>query len=609
MTYPPQLLAYAIARHLLGNELATMEVLAALHLLAGFVAMRLLCRRLGMSAFTGNFAALAFVFAGCILIMGRSWHYFVANAVWLPLLGLAIQRFREGPVGWKWIGGVGLVLGLAYHAGFPQIVAILGMFLVIGLGVVTIAERIPLRRALAIAPALLLGIGLAAPLLWHHLQMTGGHERFVPTELGIYTELQGAFLPYPLAQAELPTHWGSFAVERMGHFYFFGGLFALLFALQAFAFWVCWPDRRAWSRSWWVPCGVVALLLVLGEPAYLWQGLAELPLAKFFLRYSFRFYPWLAFCAVLSGGLILDRILAIAPRRIYELTLGAVMLGILAYHLAMCQPSFYTYGFGPYPEMPQDFETVFHPYADKQFIGPKNSRRIASWAQLRSVSPDYYLSLPLNLPHYYQVPSIFGYDPIVEGQPRMAEVSRRLRDDPASACKAYGVGWHLFSYSESPVLSPNARFWKMEKEVNSEVAYRHLPRGELQLLAECEGTKLMELPGVDPLAFVNSQPTRPLAMQLSCRGVDIDVAELPSGTPVTINFLWHPRMRIMLDGQALPADADDWQRITTSLPSTGAVLSLRFEPPWFESCAIGASVCAFALALAWLALRFRERIG
>ena len=31
-TYPPQGLSYAIARHLLGNEFATMEVFAALHL-------------------------------------------------------------------------------------------------------------------------------------------------------------------------------------------------------------------------------------------------------------------------------------------------------------------------------------------------------------------------------------------------------------------------------------------------------------------------------------------------------------------------------------------------------------------------------------------------
>src|ERR1019366_10357165 len=146
------------ARHVLGNEFATLEVFAGLHLIAGFVAMRHLSRRIGMGAMTANLAALSFVFAGCILIMGRSWHAFIANAVWLPLLGIAIERFREGPVGWKWIVGIGLVLGFSYHAGFPQIVAILGMFLVLGLATVALAERISWRRLPAAAPPLLLGL-------------------------------------------------------------------------------------------------------------------------------------------------------------------------------------------------------------------------------------------------------------------------------------------------------------------------------------------------------------------------------------------------------------------------------------------------------------------
>ena len=110
--------------------------------------------------------------------------------------------------------------------------------------------------------------------------------------------------------------------EKMGHFYFFGGLFALLFAVQAFAFWIYGAERSAWAQSWWVPCGLVALLMVMGEPAYLWKGLAALPMSKFFLRYTFRFYPWLAFCAILAGGLILERIMAALRRpRVGKLSL------------------------------------------------------------------------------------------------------------------------------------------------------------------------------------------------------------------------------------------------------------------------------------------------
>jgi hypothetical protein len=604
LTYPPLLISYALARHVLGDENATMEVFAALHLLVGFVAQRLLCRRIGMGAFTANLAALSFVFAGCIIIMGRSWHYFIAFAVWLPLLGLAVERFRTGPVGWKWIVGVGLVLGLAYHAGFPQIVAILGMFFCLALAVVAFGERLPLRRLAAVVPALLLGIGLAMPLLLHHLQMTGGHERFVPAETGVYDQLHGALLPYPLGQAHLPIRWGSVDAEKMGHFYFFGGLFAVLFAFQAVCFWAFWPDRRAWASAWWIPCGIFALLMVLGEPAYLWQGIAELPMSKFFLRYTIRFYPLLAFCAILSGGLLLERVLATLRQRLaWELLLGAVTLGVLGYHLAMCQASFYSYGFRPYPDLPREFEETFHPYADKQFVGAENSRRIASWAQRRSVAPDYCLSLPWNMPGYYQVPSIFGYDPIVEGQPRMAEAYRRLEENPAAAYKAYGVGWHLCSYTKSPVLSPNQGTWSMEREVNAKAAYRRLPKADLSVVAESHGTTLLEMQGVDPLAFATPS-NRPLPMHLHCRGADVDITGLPAGTSVTINFLWYPQMKCALDGEPLPVREDAWQRITMTLPRAGTTLAMRFEPPWLQTCCAGAALCAVALALAWFLARF-----
>src|SRR5262249_34199278 len=146
--------------------------------------------------------------------------------------------------------------------------------------------------------------------------------------------------------------------------------------------------------------------------------------------------------------------------------------------------------------------------------------------------PDYFLGLPLNLPHYYQVPSIFGYDPVVEGQPRMADIYRRLQENPGAASKAYGIGWHLFNYTDAPVYSPNKCFRWLEQTVNFEKAYRALPKAAFEPLAEYHGTTWMELPGVEPLAFVTGQPERPLSFRLTCRGADIDIAGLPAGTSV-----------------------------------------------------------------------------
>jgi hypothetical protein len=293
---------------------------------------------------------------------------------------------------------------------------------------------------------------------------------------------------------------------------------------------------------------------------------------------------------------------------LWEFVAAAGLLSVLAYHLMMCTTSFYTYGFQPFPPFPPEFDAVIHPYGDKQFFGAKNSRRVASWHNLRTASPELYASLPLNVPDYYQVPSIFGYDPLVEGQPRMVEVFNRLDRDPLKACKAYGVGLHIFSHRDAPLQSPNKRFWNVEYEVHREPAYRQLLKANLTLLATFhEDTTLKELPGVDALAFVTNRPDRPLPMHLHCRGADIDVSGLPAGESVTINFLWYPQMTMSLDDAAAPVEKDDCLRITTTLPRSGSTLSLRYQPPWQRTVAIGGIVCLAALLLAWGTIRANRR--
>jgi hypothetical protein len=328
-------------------------------------------------------------------------------------------------------------------------------------------------------------------------------------------------------------------------------------------------------------------------------------MSKLYLRYSFRFYPWLAFCAILSGGLVLDRILALRRQRWrWELLIGSAMLCVLAYHLAMCRASFYSYGFRPYPVLPTAFEAAFHPYDDASFVGVKNSRRVASWMPLRSAAPDYYAALPPNLQCGYRVPSIFGYDPVVEGQRRVMEMQGRLEQDPLATCKAYGVGWHLFSYSGTPANSPRAHW--TGNDVPCAPAYRVLVKEKLTTLAEHGDTTLKELPGVDPLAFVTGKPERPLPMHLHCGGADIDVSGVPAGESITINFLWYPQMNVYLDGASAPVEKDDWLRITTPLPRSGTTLLLRYEPPWQRSLAIGGAVCLVALLLAWGTIRINR---
>src|SRR5207248_2623522 len=56
LTYPPLYVSYAIARNVLGDENATMEVFALLHLVAGFWLCKRLCSVIGASPFPATLA-------------------------------------------------------------------------------------------------------------------------------------------------------------------------------------------------------------------------------------------------------------------------------------------------------------------------------------------------------------------------------------------------------------------------------------------------------------------------------------------------------------------------------------------------------------------------
>ena len=74
--YPPMYLAYGFARHLLGDEHATFDIFAAIHLLAGYCLTFVVARRMGVGAVLAALCGLTFVLSGPVLVMARCWHSF-----------------------------------------------------------------------------------------------------------------------------------------------------------------------------------------------------------------------------------------------------------------------------------------------------------------------------------------------------------------------------------------------------------------------------------------------------------------------------------------------------------------------------------------------------
>ena len=260
-TYPPTYLAYAVARHALGNEYATMDVFAILHIVAGYAVAFCVFRRAGMGAMPACAASLCFVLSGSILIIGRSWHTFVPLAVLLPLLAAAVQSVGRGPVSWRWLIGVALLVGVVYHVGFPQTWAHFIAFLVLGVLWQWLMGRIPLRRVFLLASAVLLGFSLALPLFYAQWQLSLDMGKSFGHGDGIHNGLLALVAPYPLVQAELPSRWGSIDTQYGGHLYYFGTLFIVLAILNVLALATKRHSRLLWSSQVWIICACATFIV------------------------------------------------------------------------------------------------------------------------------------------------------------------------------------------------------------------------------------------------------------------------------------------------------------------------------------------------------------
>jgi len=593
-TYPPTYMAYAMARHVLGNEYATVEVFAIFHILAGYAATYWASRLVGMGRMPAFAVSLSFVLSGSVLIMGRSWHTFIPAVLWMPLLVVAVMKMVNGPVSWKWFLGTGSVIGIAFHGEFPQIwVYSMGFFVLATVWLVAMG-RIPVRRGVWLLPALLLGIGMAVPLLSVQFRLAADMVRPSGYGEGIGDGLLAMLLPYPLVEAYHPNFWGSTDVQYMGHFYYFGTLFAVLCAASVLALIATRPRRAVWAEHVWTVCACLAFVAALGPDGGLWLVMCDLPVFGTINNNPFRLLFFFVFFAVLSGGVLLERLLQrTTRRRAWELAIGATLGLTMLYHVGMCRPSFYSYGFQPYPEPTAEMASLLRPQ------GTQAPHRLASWAPMRSIVPSFALALPLNLPVIYGLPAFAGYSPLVECKSPFLFAKDRLRQDPAAAARAYGIRWFLRHRTcDAPVFSPNpaALGFEMHVEFNSD--FKQIKFSRVHELPGLPDLVLMELDHVDPLAFAAGNLRQAMPLRFDGAGIDVDVRGLSSPSPVVVNFLWYPEMKAAVDGREVECSRDDWYRITVNVPTGAEVLEIRYSPDWRKGIIFGLVLAGLSLATA-----------
>ncbi len=590
--YPPLYLAYGIARHLLGDEHATFEVFAAIHLLAGYGLSFLVARRLGIGPVLAALASLTFVLCGPLLVMARCWHSFSVLPVFIPLFALLVDRLRTGPVTWRWPVITGACLGLYYHAGFPQLFVLGCGLMLVHTAALAALGLIPLRRLIWIIPALAFGAAISIPVFYQQWLLSREISFSDPGDGdGVGGNLLSMLLPYPFVRGNLPNSWGSLNLQWGGHFYYFGTVLLLAFlaaiATQAWR----WSagrgrpmplsDSGRLQLALGIPA-LVAFLLALGEYGGLWWLMGLLPVGL--RNNAFRAMPWFVFFACLVGARFLEDLLddprfyggrPTAERRSRLVVVVAVIcVALVTLHLTHMGIAFYTYTFRPYPSLPKDLAAVIGPGEDG------HQQRIMSFTAMRSTDPSYAWALPHNLPCEYEVPAVFGYDPLVQRFGRYTNCLKRIFAGPQDGLAAYGVRWlvvHRTDWGGWKPQSPSGheRIFPFVELLQTTLGGNpQQPLGELS-----EYVKVITIPDPAPLAFDQARPTEALPLRMSVAGLGIDLEPMTEPRQIVANFLWYPHIAATADGQPAAVTEDEWQRIVVTAPANTRQIRIRYAPP------------------------------
>lgn len=116
--YLPNYLALCLSRLLFGNYYATMEIIAALHLLLASIGFFRLMRSFQLSQWSCAFGAFAWTFCGSVMTVGSEWIQVIGYAAYFPWILLFSLR-RPGRFDYRSFGTITFLRVMALYLGSP----------------------------------------------------------------------------------------------------------------------------------------------------------------------------------------------------------------------------------------------------------------------------------------------------------------------------------------------------------------------------------------------------------------------------------------------------------------------------------------------------------
>jgi hypothetical protein len=597
LLYPPTLMAYSIARWGLGNEYYVLDVFAALHLLAGFLASFAAARTAGLRPALAFVLGISFTLSGYVLLVGRGWTFVVTMVVWLPLLFCLMEHWLNGRAGWRWLLAAAFVIGGFYYSGFPQTWFYGMLFLGFTAAVAVLCGRVAARQLIWPLAACLLGLALLLPALLVQLEISRGMaEKEANFGIGFEQGLLATLAPFPLTHARgfmgLPANREPVLETQ----WYYAGTFLMACGFLSLGALLAYRCRRAWlGRHPWTATAIVALWLGLGKEGLLWTLVGRLPVVRALNHHPHRLLPCFVFFSLIVGGIFLERLLRRAPSRKWEYAIAAATAALMLYHVSLSRNSLWSYGDRPYPALPREIAELVLPSQDPQ------AGRVWSYGPWRSGLAGFAYTLPLGLPSAYGAYGFGGYDPVIEARPETRAIQDKFEAAPAAAGRAYGIRWVLVANPD--YYKKEWEYWWAVRKSNwcfefsdsgwSNFQEKFLPAAKLRF--RCEEVSLYELPDASPMAFDRADPRLPLPIEFHGCGGDVQVPGAGQRTAV-VNIAVRPWLRAACGRQPLEFSADEWGRMEVRVPDGVTSFRVFYDLPWRRGIFAGLGLAAATLA-------------
>ena len=592
LSYPLTYLSYFVAAHLLRDPYLTLDIFAIVHLVLGYFATFALARRIGLRASLAMCVALSFVLCGYFCVYTRGWFYMAPVALWTPLLLLSLTRLLSAvQVGGRWVLETGLVIGVYFHAGNAQMwsyTLLLGAALV---GFWHYGGRLSKGRLLWLLPALLLGLAIAAPLLVAQSAEVTGIERSADFKQGVLKGFLALLLPAPLVDAWHPgIHPGVQNLwAHLYHFaplYFCGPVFLALGLVALTSLLVLRWGRRLVGANAWLLCAGLALWLSLGADGGLAALLAHLPVFNKF-QHWWKFLPFVALFSALGGGLIIERWLQSTKNLKAERTLVVLIPLLLAYNAWISKPVM-SLADKPYPALPAELKTLF-------FNPDERLQRGLTISPWKRDHAGFVFSMAQNFATVYELPMLNGYDPLVEASSLNQALERRYKPSHSLTRGSASFQPGLPTEAIESLRRYGVRWICVTDGVQSLDQLRLLEAlsGQVTLRYTRLGLQVYELGGGDPLAFVESDPSKSLPLALNANGGTVTLGGATQG-PVVVNLLARERLHAFVDGRPIAITKDAWDRVVVAVPLGAKELTLRYEPTWSKGLGLAGGLLLLA---------------